>query len=89
VSIACFALAGAGVSSLFPALFVAVGARPGRRAADGVALIAWLSRVGFLVSPLAVGTVADAFGLATAIGLGCGAALVVAALAGSVRTSAS
>lgn len=80
-----FALVGVGASPGFPALFHAAGHRPGVRPADGVALISWAARAGFLVAPAVVGLVADATSLTWAVGLGVVAALAVFAGASALR----
>ena len=83
-----FGLVGVGASPGFPALFHAAGHRPGVRPADGVALVSWAARAGFLVAPPAVGLFADATSLTWAVGLGVGAALAVLAGAAALRTPA-
>jgi fucose permease len=80
-----FALVGVGASPGFPALFHAAGHRPGVRPADGVALISWAARAGFLIAPPVVGLVADATSLTWAVGLGAIAALAVLAGASALR----
>lgn len=80
--VVAFGLVGLGAASLFPALFSAAGALPGQ----GVAVVNAVSRVGFLASPPAVGSVADGVGLPLALGLlVVPAALGVALLAGAVE----
>lgn len=81
-----FGLVGVGAAPGFPALFHAAGHRPGVRPADGVALVSWAARAGFLVAPPAVGLVADATSLTWAVGLGVVAALAVVAGAAALRT---
>lgn len=58
-----FGAAGLGCAAMVPAAMHAADELPGLRAGTGLTIIAWLMRVGFLVSPLAVGTIADAYGL--------------------------
>ncbi|MFW6034120.1 MAG: MFS transporter [bacterium] len=76
--LAGFFLVGVGAAASFPALFHAAGHRPGVRPADGIALISWSGRAGFLIAPPLVGIFADAVGLAWAVGLGAVAAACVA-----------
>lgn len=80
-----FGLVGIGASPAFPALFHAAGHRPGVRPADGVALVSWAARAGFLAAPPAVGLFADATSLTWAVGLGVVAALGVLAGASALR----
>jgi MFS family permease len=80
-----FGLVGIGASPSFPALFHAAGHRPGVRPADGVALVSWAARAGFLIAPPAVGLVADATSLTWAVGLGVVAALAVVAGASALQ----
>lgn len=61
--IAGFALVGVGSAPVVPALFHAGGTWPGVRPGDGVAVVSWVLRTGFLVAPPVVGLVADAAGL--------------------------
>ncbi|OJT25507.1 MFS transporter [Archangium sp. Cb G35] len=62
-TIAGFALAGFGVATLVPAAMHGADELPGLRAGTGLTVVSWLMRLGFLVSPPAVGLVADAVGL--------------------------
>lgn len=58
--VAGFAVAGLGAAPLFPLVFHTAGNLPGVRTGHGVAAVAWMSRVGFLVVPPMVGLIADA-----------------------------
>ena len=60
--LAC-AVSGFGVATLFPAAMRAAAGLPGVTPAMGVALVTWFSRVGFVVSPLVVGIIAQAAGI--------------------------
>ncbi|NYE46808.1 MFS family permease [Spinactinospora alkalitolerans] len=80
-----FGLSGLGVATLFPLGLAAAGDIPGVRSGDGVTIVAWLARVGFLCFPPLVGTVADASSLGTGLLIIPVAALVAALLAGSLR----
>jgi fucose permease len=62
-TIAGFAAAGLGVATVLPAAFHAADNVAGLRPGSGLALVAWLMRVGFLLSPAIVGAVADATSL--------------------------
>jgi MFS family permease len=62
-----FALAGLGVATLIPAVYAASDAVPGLPHGVGLAVSNWLLRIGFLVSPLLIGLVADASSLRVAL----------------------
>lgn len=66
-TIAGFAAAGFGISTLVPAAMHAADNLPGLRAGTGLTLVGWLMRVSFLVSPPIVGAVADATSLRTGL----------------------
>ncbi len=70
-----FGLVGLGTSPLFPVMISAAGTVPGVRAGQGVAVVAWLARLGFVIAPTLVGLAADAIGL--------GAALIIPLVAGA------
>jgi len=80
-----FVLVGLGASPGIPSLFHAAGHWPGVRPADGVALVSWSARIGFLIAPLVVGVVADATSLTVALGLGILAAISVLSGASCLR----
>lgn len=82
--IAGFALAGLGTAPLFPVVFHAAGEVPGVSTGNGVATVAWLSRLGFLVAPPIVGAVGDAVSLRVGLVVVPVAGLLIAALAGAV-----
>ncbi len=71
-----FAAAGFGVATLVPAAMHGADMLPGLRAGTGLAVVSWLMRIGFLLSPLVVGSISDAMSLR--------AALLVVPLAGAV-----
>ena len=79
-TLAGFALAGLGVATLVPAVMHAADELPGLPAGVGLTIVSWLLRVGFLVSPAAVGLVADAAGLRVALLGTVASGLVVLAL---------
>ena len=62
-TLAGYALAGLGVSTLIPAAMHAADELPGLRAGRGLSVVSWLLRVGFLLSPPIVGVIADASSL--------------------------
>jgi MFS family permease len=62
-----FALAGLGVATLVPAVYHAADELPGLRRGLGLAVVNWLLRIGFLVSPLLIGVLADAVSLRVAL----------------------
>ena len=62
-----FALAGLGVATLVPAVYHAADELPGLPPGLGLAVINWLLRVGFLLSPPLIGVVADAVSLRVAL----------------------
>ena len=74
-----FTAVGVGASATIPSLFVLAGRRT-ERPADGIALVSWATRVGFLASPVVVGLLADAVGLPYGVAL-CAVAAAVIALA--------
>ncbi len=80
-----FALAALGTGTLFPLVFHAAGNLPGVSTGHGVAVAAWMSRLGFLVVPPLVGLVGDAVDLRTGLVVVPVAALVVAVLAPTLR----
>lgn len=84
-AVAGFALAGLGVSTLFPLAFAAAGSVPGVRAGDGVTVVGWLARLGFLAFPPTIGTVADATSVGWGLALVPAAALLAAVLARALR----
>ncbi len=59
----CVAI-GLGVATLFPAAMHAATQIPGVRPAMGIATVGWLARGGFVIAPVAVGLVAERFGIA-------------------------
>ncbi|MBR8741479.1 MFS transporter [Nocardiopsis sp. MG754419] len=62
-----FGVLGLGVSTLFPLTLAAAGNVPGVRTGDGVTLVGWLGRVGFLAFPPTVGFLADSVTLGGAL----------------------
>jgi len=66
-TLAGFALAGLGVATLVPAVYQAADELPGLPHGVGLAVINWLLRIGFLVSPPLIGALADALSLRVAL----------------------
>ncbi|WP_017588637.1 MFS transporter [Nocardiopsis ganjiahuensis] len=62
-----FGVMGLGVSTLFPLTLAAAGNVPGVRTGDGVTLVGWLGRAGFLAFPPLVGFLADSLTLGSAL----------------------
>lgn len=81
------AVSGFGVATLFPAAMRAAAALPGVSPAMGVALVTWFSRIGFVVSPLAVGFIAQAAGIPWGMGVVVVAALALIPLTAVLRTT--
>ena len=77
------AVSGFGVATLFPAAMRAASRLPGVTPATGVALVTWFSRIGFVISPLAVGLIAQGAGIAWGMGVVVVAALMIIPLAGA------
>jgi MFS family permease len=72
------------VATLVPAVYHAADELPGLRRGTGLAVINWLLRIGFLLSPPLIGVLADATSLRVAllavVGAGLGALLLGRAL---------
>ncbi len=81
-TVAGFAAVGLGVATLVPAAMHGADRLPGLRHGTGLTAVAWLMRVGFVVSPPVVGLIADAAGLRAGLLLVPAAGLLVAVLAG-------
>lgn len=89
LSVAGFALIGLGIAPAFPSLFHASGHWPGVRSGDGVTVLSWVARLGFLVTPPVVGLIADWSGIGTGLLVGAVAALAYGMLAGRLAPGAS
>lgn len=81
LAFAGFAAVGLGSSPMFPVMIGAAGSRPGIPTGHGVAIVAWLVRIGLVAAPAVVGAAADAFGLAAALGIPLVGALLIAVAA--------
>ena len=86
IAIAGFAVAGCGISVLFPALYLQAATTPGVPAGLGVGVMASGARLGFLVSPVTVGAVSDATTLRTGVAVVIGGAVLGALLLGGATT---
>jgi hypothetical protein len=69
VGILGFFLIGLGTGNIAPLVFSAASRVPGMAASHAVPAVAGLGYAGFLVGPVAIGLVANRFGLGTAFGL--------------------
>jgi MFS family permease len=87
LSVLGFALVGLGIAPAFPTLFHAGGHWPGVRSGDGVTVVSWVARLGFLVTPPLVGVIADSAGIAAGLTIGATAALAYALLAGKLAAA--
>jgi MFS family permease len=63
LTIVGFGLAGLGVATLVPAAMHQADRLPGLKPGTGLAVVSWLMRIGFLLSPPIVGSIADATSL--------------------------
>ena len=62
-TLAGFAAAGYGSATLIPSAFDRADKLPGLREGTGIAIISWLSRIGYLASPPIIGYIADSASL--------------------------
>ena len=81
LAFAGFGAVGLGSSPMFPVMIGAAGSRPGIPAGHGVALVAWLVRIGLIFAPAMVGAAADVWGLAAALVIPLVAGVAIAAAA--------
>ncbi|MGU3432347.1 MFS transporter [Actinomycetes bacterium M1A6_2h] len=81
-----FAAAGFGVATLVPAAMSGADDLPGLRHGTGLAIVSWLMRIGFLMSPPVVGLVADSAGLRVGLVVVPAAGVAVVLLAGVLAT---
>jgi hypothetical protein len=81
MAIVGFGLAGLGVATTIPAAMHAADELPGFRVGTGLTIVSWALRVGFMVSPVVVGAIADAASLRTGLSLVVGAGLIIAVFA--------
>ncbi|WP_052809274.1 MFS transporter [Streptomonospora alba] len=80
-----FGLMGLGVATLFPLSLAAAGDIPGLGGGHGVALAAWMARLGFLGVPPLIGVVADTVSLTAGLWLIPVAGLLAAVLSVGLR----
>ena len=81
-----FGLAGLGVATTIPVAMHMADELPGFRAGTGLTIVSWALRLGFMLSPVIVGAIADATSLRVGLSLVVVAGLAIAALA-SVMSS--
>ncbi|WP_326546641.1 MFS transporter [Mycolicibacterium sp. ND9-15] len=81
-TIAGFAIAGLGVSTLVPSAMHAADQLPGLRPGSGLTILTWLMRIGFFGAPELVGVIADATSLRIGLLTVPAAGLLVVLLAG-------
>ncbi len=89
VAVIGFALAGLGISVLFPALYLQAATTPGVPSGLGVGVMSSGARVGFLVSPVVVGWLSELTSLRVGLGAIVGSAIVAALGLGRRLGSAS
>lgn len=77
-ALAGFALVGLGLANVVPVLYAAVGQIPGVSAAHGVAAVSSVGYVGFMVGPALIGAIARWQGVAAALWVVVGFALLMA-----------
>lgn len=82
VLLAGFAAAGWGIATVIPGAMVGADSVPGLVPGAGLAILNWVMRVGFLVSPPAVGLVAEQAGMRWVVAPMILGGLVIAVLAG-------
>ncbi|MFE9244628.1 MFS transporter [Nocardiopsis sp. NPDC006938] len=80
-----FGVMGLGVSTLFPLALAAAGNIPGVRTGDGVTVVGWLGRAGFLAFPPLVGYLADTLTLGSALWAIAAAGVAAFLLASALR----
>ncbi|WP_432561666.1 MFS transporter [Kineococcus sp. SYSU DK003] len=89
LTLAGFALAGAGVATLIPAAFHAADELPGLPHGVGLSLVNWAMRLGFLLSPPLIGLIADTvslrLGLTVTVAAGLATLVLGRSLAGRER----
>ena len=80
-----FTLTGLGVATIFPLGFAAAGRIPGVRPGDGIAVVGFLARLGFLAFPPIIGLVADRVSVGAGLVLVPLSAVAALVLAGALR----
>ncbi|GAA3728457.1 MFS transporter [Salinactinospora qingdaonensis] len=80
-----FGLVGFGIATLFPLALAAAGELPGISSGNGVTIVGWLARAGFLCVPPLIGFISDSSSLRVGLLLIPLAGLVAALLSSSLR----
>lgn len=88
VALLAFACMGVGLAAIVPIAFRAAGSLPGLPAGVGIAALTTVGYSAFLVGPTVIGFVADAIGLARALGIVVVLLGVLAVLAPAARPAA-
>jgi MFS family permease len=78
LTIVGFGLAGLGVATTIPAAMHEADELPGFRVGTGLTILSWTLRLGFLLSPVLVGLIADAYSLRVGLTLMIVAGVVIA-----------
>jgi len=76
-----FALAGLGVAATIPVAMHMADELPGFRVGTGLTIVSWALRLGFMLSPVLVGAIADASSLRAGLTIVVGAGVLIAILA--------
>jgi MFS family permease len=76
-----FGLAGLGVATTIPVAMHMADELPGFRTGTGLTILSWMLRLGFMLSPVIVGAIADATSLRTGLSLVVVAGLAIAVAA--------
>lgn len=87
ISLAGFALVGAGCSTVVPCVFSAAGRMHGVPTGVALAAVTTMGYFGFLIGPPLIGFAAQLLGLRGALALLIGTSLLVAALASTLRST--
>ena len=80
------AVVGFGIATLFPAAMHAATYIPGISAGSAITVVSWISRAGFVFTPVLVGLISEGLGVQWGIGIAVIAALLIIPLARSLRT---
>jgi MFS family permease len=79
------AVVGFGIATLFPAAMHAATYIPGISPGSAITVVSWISRAGFVFTPVIVGLISESIGVQWGIGLAVIAALIIIPLARSLR----
>lgn len=79
-----FGLAGLGVATTIPVAMHAADELPGFRAGTGLTIVSWALRLGFMLSPIVVGAIADAYSLRAGLTMVVLAGAIIVAFAGAM-----